>query len=187
MKIAVYCASSMGKGHIYRDMAATLGRWLGRNGHTLIYGGGDAGLMGVVAQAAYESGSHVIGVLPGNVSFICDRPQPWCTEVLTESDMSARKQRMLELADAFFALPGGTGTLDEMTEVITLTKIGVFRKPSVLIDVDGFYSPFRLMLDRMTETGFIGPGEMEHVLFSDDLTEIDGFLKSYFAEADSHE
>lgn len=176
MKIAVYCGSGFGNDDKYREAARRLGDWIGVQGHTMVYGGGEAGLMGETAKAAHAHGTPVIGVLPGNVAFICGRPQPYCTEVITMPDMSSRKRRMLEEADAFIALPGGIGTLDEITEVITLTKIGVFKKPSVLFDTDGFYAPLRAMTDGMIAAGFMGADDMRHVLFSDDLAAIGAFL-----------
>lgn len=186
MKLAVYCASGSGNDPVYGEFASRLGGWLATQGHTLVYGGGDSGLMGQVSQAAFLGGSQVIGVLPGDVDFICSRPQPWCTQVIVASDMTARKKTMLELADAFLALPGGTGTLDEISETITLTKIGVFRKPSVLLNVNGFYEPLRQMVDHMTEEGFIAPGTMDHVCFTDDLAVLQDFIEDYAAEA-AHE
>lgn len=176
MNIAVYCGSGFGTGDAWREAAVRLGCWIGSQGHTLVYGGGDSGLMGLVAQAAYEGGSRVIGVLPGNVPFICERPQPWCTEVITMETMASRKQRMLDLADAYIALPGGIGTLDEISEAITLTKIGVCDKPSVMFNTKGFYEPFRKQLAQMEEAGFIAPGSMKHVLFSDEVEEIARFI-----------
>jgi len=176
MTIAVYCGSSGGNEPAYQDAARTLGAWIGENGHTLIYGGGQSGLMGLVAQQVYERDGRVIGVLPQNVSFIRSRPQPYCTELITCESMSARKQRMLELADAFFALPGGIGTLDEITEAITLTHIGVFEKPSVLFNVNGYYEPLRAMLKKMRDAAFFRVGKKPYVLFSDDLREIGAFL-----------
>lgn len=169
MKLAVYCASGMGADPIYAGFARQLGQWIAAQGHTLVYGGGDSGLMGEVAREVFTHGGHVTGVLPGNVPFICSRPQPWCTQVITAADMTERKKTMLELADAFLALPGGTGTIDEISETITLTKIGVFNKPSVLLNVKGFYEPLRSMFDLMTREGFIQPGSMDHVYYTDDL------------------
>lgn len=177
MKIAVYCGSGFGAGAAWRKAAVELGQWIGSRGHTLVYGGGDSGLMGLVAQEAFEGGSRVIGVVPGNVPFICERPQPWCSEVITTDSMASRKQRMLDLADAFIALPGGIGTLDEISEAITLTKIGVFDKPSVLVNTNGFYEPFRRQLAQMETSGFIAAGSMAHVLFSDEVEEIARFIE----------
>ncbi len=176
MKIAVYCGSGFGKDPIYTEAAGELGRWIADNHHTLVYGGGDSGLMGTVAKAVFDLGSEVIGVIPGNVDFIKNRPQPYVTELIVSENMSERKGKMLELADAFIALPGGIGTLDEISEVITLTKIGVFDKKCILFNRNNFYEPFRVMLDDMEKAGFIDPGSMNHVLFSDDVEEIGKFI-----------
>ena len=127
MKLAVFCGSTTGNEPAYVEAARALGRWIGENGHTLIYGGGDTGLMGAMAKETHRAGGRVIGVLPENVEFIRSRPQPWCDEVITAENMTARKQTMLDLADAFFALPGGVGTLDEITDAIWLAHLGVFQ------------------------------------------------------------
>lgn len=176
MKIAVYCGSDFGNDTAYKEAAHELGAWIATSGHTLVYGGGEAGLMGEVAKAVFEAGQPVVGVIPGNVDFIKNRPQPYVTELIVTENMSDRKQRMLELADAFIALPGGIGTLDEITEVITLTKIGVFEKKSVLFNRNNFYEPFKQMLEQMKKADFLWEEGMKHVLFSDDLKEIGEFL-----------
>lgn len=132
--------------------------------------------MGVIAREVYESGCPVIGVVPGDVAFIKNRPQPYVTELITARNMSDRKEKMLELADAFIALPGGIGTLDEMSEAITLTKIGVFDKKCILFNQNGFYESFRNVLADMEKAEFIEAGSMEHVLFSADTDEIEKFI-----------
>ena len=179
MKIAVYCGSDFGKEPIYVEAARELGKWIGANKHSLVYGGGEAGLMGVVAKEVHEAGCEVIGVVPGNVDFIKDRPQPYVTELITTENMSDRKAKMLELADVFIALPGGIGTLDEISEAITLTKIGVFNKPCILFNRNGFYEPLRKMFDEMENAGFLTEESMKHVLFSDDVIEIGQFIRKY--------
>lgn len=177
VKIAVYCGSDFGKSPVYKEAAEELGRWIGKNGYTLVYGGGEAGLMGVVAKEVHDAGCEVIGVIPGNVGFISERPQPYVTKLITASNMSERKQKMLELADAFIALPGGTGTLDEMAEALTLTKIGVFDKKCVLFNKNGFYNSLRQLFLDMEDAGFVQPGSLQHVLFSDDVKEIERFIQ----------
>lgn len=178
MKIAVYCGSDSGNSDIWKKAAERLGKWIGEHGHTLVYGGGEAGLMGAVARQVHDEGCQVIGVVPGNVEFIRSRPQPYVTKLITTEDMSSRKKTMLELADAFIALPGGIGTLDEVSEVITLTKIGVFSKKCVLFNEDGFYEPLRSMFESMERAGFLRERDMKHVLFSADTEEIGRFLAS---------
>ena len=134
MKIAVYCGSELGSHPEYAKAARELGGWIGNNKYTLVYGGGESGLMGAVAGAVHDAGCEVIGVVPGNVDFIKERPQPYVTELIITNNMSDRKQKMLELADGFIALPGGIGTLDEISEAINLTKICVFHKPCILFN-----------------------------------------------------
>ena len=132
-----------------------------------------------VAKEVHEAGSTVIGVIPGNVEFIKARPQPYVTKLITAENMSERKQQMMELADVFLALPGGIGTLDEISEVITLTKIGVFQKPCILFNRNSFYEPLRTMFTQMEQAGFWWKESMRHVLFSDDLEEISAFIETW--------
>lgn len=176
MKIAVYCGSSTGSDPACARHAEALGKWIAENHHELVFGGGNAGLMGVVSRSAFESGGKVIGVIPGNIPFIADRPQPYCTEVLTEEDMAARKRKMMELADAYIALPGGIGTLDEMTEVMTLIKIHELPGKAVLYNVGGFFDFFRQQIARMIRSGYMAEQDLERVLFSGSLKEIESFL-----------
>jgi len=176
MKIAVYCGSGFDNNPDYFEGAKRLGRWIGEHKHTLVYGGGESGLMGVIAHEVYEAGCTVIGVVPGDVAFIKDRPQPYVTELITARNMSDRKEKMLKLADAFIALPGGIVTLDEMSEAITLTKIGVFDKKCILFNQNGFYDSFRNVLADMEKAEFIESGSMGHVLFSADTDEIEKFI-----------
>lgn len=176
MKIAVYCGSGMGNNSAYQKSAAELGTWIGKTGHVLVFGGGDTGLMGITAKAAKENGAKVIGVVPSDVEFIKNRPQPYCDEIIYTKNMSERKQAMMEMSDAFIALPGGIGTIDEISEAITLTKIGVFNKKSVLINTDGFYESLKQLFTVMCDSDFLREEEMKHVLFSADIVEIENFL-----------
>ena len=179
MNIAVYCGTSFGNDTAYREGARELGLWIARNNHTLVFGGGNIGLMGVLAEAVFQNGGHVIGVLPGDIGFIVNRPQPFCTEIITEPDMAARKRKMLELADAYIALPGGIGTLDEITEAMTLIKIGYMHKPAVLFNINGYYDPFRNMLDRTVSCGFMEKKDIQSFLFSGSLDEISDFIHTF--------
>lgn len=177
MRIAVYCGSDFGNNPEFADAAKLLGRWIGESGNSLIYGGGDSGLMGTVAKEVHDLGAEVIGVVPGNVDFIKDRPHPYVSELIVTENMSSRKQTMLDKADAFVALPGGTGTIDEISEAITLTKIGVFDKKCILFNYDGFYEPFKQMFETMENAGFLKGEDMKHVLFASDIEEIEAFFK----------
>lgn len=176
MKIAVYCGSDSGNNPEFTEAAKELGRWIGERGNTLVYGAGNAGLMGTIAGAVHDFGCEIIGVIPGDVDFIKNRPQPYVSELITTKNMSERKEKMLELADVFIALPGGTGTLDEISEAITLTKIGVFNKPCILFNRNGFYNSLKQLFDEMESAGFLTKEGMRHVLFSDNVEEIEKYI-----------
>ena len=177
MKIAVYCGSGNGNNPSYIEAARELGEWIGKNGHSLVYGGGESGLMGEVSKAAKENGAYVTGVIPFDVAFIANRPQPYCDEVIKTKNMSERKAKMLELSDAFVALPGGIGTLDEISEAVTLTKIGVQNKKSIFFNKDGFYEPLKKMFQKMIESEFMKNEDIEKVCFAEKVEQIEEFLK----------
>lgn len=176
MKIAVFCGSKPGSRPEYASAAEKLGRWIGKKGNTLVFGGGNIGLMGTLAAAASGAGAEVIGVVPGNVDFISGRPQPYTDRLIKTETMQERKQVMADISDAFIALPGGIGTLDEITEVITLANIGLIGKPSVFFGACGFYEPLKEMLEKMRLDGFINDWLFEKVLFTESIEETESFL-----------
>lgn len=151
--ICVFCGSSPGRKPVYAEAARTLGRLIGEQGCTLVFGGGGVGLMGEVARAARDSGAPVIGILPAFLRGV-EPPLKSAEELVITPDLQLRKSRMLALADAFVILPGGLGTLDEYFEVITTTQLKVHAKPIILVDVDGYFAPLRALLDRVVEEGF---------------------------------
>lgn len=178
MKIAVYCGSGTGNNPIYVKVAKELGEWIGKNGHTLIYGGGDTGLMGELAKNAKKEKAYVVGVIPFDVAFIANRPQPYCDEVIKTKNMSERKSTMLNMADAYIALPGGIGTLDEISEAITLIKIGVYKnKQAVLFNKNGFYNPLKEMFRNMIDVDFMKADDVKSVCFAENINDIESFLK----------
>lgn len=178
MKIAVYCGTCAGTDPAYTQQAEALGVWMAKNGHTLVFGGGNIGLMGVIAKAVSENGGKVIGVLPGDIGFITSRPQPYCTEIITEADMTARKRKMMEIADVYIAFPGGLGTLDEITEVMCLVKIDYLQKPAIVFNIKGFYDPYIAMLRKMTDCGFMTEDDLSRFFFPTDVEEIKTFISS---------
>ena len=184
MNIAVYCGSVTGHDAIFTKRAEELGQWIADHHHTLIFGGGNIGLMGTVAEAVFRHEGKVIGVLPANIDFIIERPQPFCTEIIQAPDMASRKVKMMELADAYIALPGGIGTLDELTEIMTLIRIDYYRKPAVIFNINNYYEPFKSMLDQMIDNGFMDQKDLDRVLFSDRLEEIESFLLAQTAVSD---
>lgn len=178
MKIAVYCGSASGTEPEYMAVARELGDWIGRNGHALVYGGSNTGLMGAVADAVLAHNGKVIGVLP-DVPLIHERRHPGLSEYYLMDTMSARKDRMIELSDAYIALPGGFGTLDEISDVLCLNRLQLIRKPSVLVNTRGFYEPVRQLILNMIDAGFVGGEEMDMLRITDDVEEIAEFVESF--------
>ena len=175
MNIVVYCGSTSGNNSKFSDSAKALGKWIGENGHTLVYGGAGKGLMGDVSRATLEAGGKVIGVLP-DVPQIQARRQQGLTEYIETSTMSERKAKMVELADAFIALPGGIGTLDEITDVISLSSLDITNCPIVMVDTDGYYQPFKAVIENILDNGLGRREYFSNMLFSADMTEIAAFL-----------
>lgn len=176
MNIAVYCGSSSGNDEKFIESAKKLGRWIGESGNTLVYGGASKGLMGAVADETLEAGGKVIGVLP-DVPRILARRHTGLTQCINTGSMAERKAKMIELADAFVALPGGIGTLDEITDVLSLASLDVIDGPIVLFNTDGYYEPFRQILDNIIGNGFGLKEYFERALFSDNMDEIATFLE----------
>ncbi|MCR5736327.1 MAG: TIGR00730 family Rossman fold protein [Eubacterium sp.] len=175
MNIAVYCGAAKGKDPVYEEAARTVGKWIAENGHTLIYGGGNVGLMGVVANTVLELGGKVIGVIP-DILFIREQRHDGITEIIDTHSMSERRNKMIELSDAFIALPGGPGTLDEISEIIMFIRIRELNEPCVLYNTKEFYEPLRAMLLLMGQEGFMEKDDMNKILFSDDIDEVAAYI-----------
>ncbi|MGE0036850.1 MAG: TIGR00730 family Rossman fold protein [Xanthobacteraceae bacterium] len=169
--ICVYCASGPGTNPAYVAAAKSLGRILAENGVRLIYGGGSVGLMGAIADAVLESGGEITGIIP---EFLMNREHMLlrAQERIVTRDMHERKRIMFERADAFVALPGGVGTLEELVEQITWAQLGRHKKPILIANIDGFWDPLCVLLDRMRETLFIRPGFTVDVLVADRVEDI---------------
>lgn len=178
MKIAVYCGSACGTEPEYMTVARELGDWIGRNGHALVYGGSNTGLMGAVADAVLAHKGQVIGVLP-NVPLIHERRHPGLSEYHLMDTMSARKDKMIELSDAYIALPGGFGTLDEISDVLCLNRLQLIRRPCVLVNTRGFYEPVRNLILNMIDAGFVGGEEMDMLRITGDVEEIAEFVEGF--------
>jgi uncharacterized protein (TIGR00730 family) len=169
--ICVYCASGPGTNPAYVAAAKSFGRILAENGIRLIYGGGSVGLMGAIADAVLDNGGEITGIIPEflmNREHILLRAQ----ERIVTRDMHERKRIMFERADAFVALPGGVGTLEELVEQITWAQLGRHKKPILIANIDGFWDPLRTLLERMRETLFIRPGFTVDVLIADRVEDI---------------
>lgn len=154
MNIAVFCASSQPRNTLIAVAAADLGRRIAHAGHTLLYGGSNLGLMGVVSSAAMEGGGRVVAVMPTLFSEEIIRSQR-VTELVRVGSMAERKERLMADADAFVALPGGIGTLDEVSEVMVANQLRLIDKPIVLLNLCGFFDPFLAQLESMRSEGFL--------------------------------
>ncbi|KJK09091.1 MULTISPECIES: TIGR00730 family Rossman fold protein [Pseudomonas] len=154
--VCVFCGASAGVNPAYREAAIALGQTIAQRGLTLVYGGGAVGLMGIVADAAMAAGGEVIGIIPEALKN-AEVGHTGLTRLEVVDGMHARKARMAELSDAFVALPGGLGTLEELFEVWTWGQLGYHAKPLGLLDVNGFYSKLGSFLDHVVEEGFVRP------------------------------
>ncbi|HEU4656021.1 MAG TPA: TIGR00730 family Rossman fold protein [Capillimicrobium sp.] len=165
--VCVYAGSSAGIRPAYRDAAEALGVTIARTGRRLVYGGGDVGLMKVVADAAMDAGGEVIGVIPQTLD---EREigHRGLSELRIVSSMHERKMTMAELSDAFIALPGGVGTVEELVEVLTWTQLGLHEKPCAVLDVEGYYAPLIAFLDHAVAEGFLRFEHRELLLRDDD-------------------
>ncbi len=152
MKITVFCGANNGRNEAYKENAIELGKWIADNNHTLVYGGGKVGLMGVIADTVLENNSEVIGIMP---QFLVDREisHTGITEFIIVDDMSVRKDKLVDLGDVFVALPGGPGTLEEISQVISLVRVGKKDAPCILMNVDGYYDFLEQYFDKMVEEG----------------------------------
>lgn len=175
--IAVYCGSSYGTNPAYATIATQVGQGLARKGITLVYGGGRAGLMGQVADAALSAGGKVIGIIPVRL-MDKEAGHMGLTELHVVPDMHVRKSMMIDKADAFITLPGGVGTLEELFEVWAWLQLGFHRKPVGLLNVAGYYDPLLAMMKHTVDQGFMR-AENNAQLLAD--TSLDGLLAQMHA------
>ena len=162
MRIAVFCGSSLGSNGLFKQSAETLGTYLASKEIGLVYGGGKVGLMGAVADAALGAGGEVIGVIPQALQ---DKEiaHPNLTHLHVVPDMHTRKATMAELADAFVAMPGGAGTLEEFFEVWTWAQLGYHTKPCALYNVGGYFDKLLGFIDHMVENALLKPQYREMI------------------------
>ena len=176
--ICVYCGSSSGRHPEYAEQARAFGTEMARRGIALVYGGGKVGLMGVVADAVLAGGGKVIGVIPRQLVEL-EVAHPGLSELVVVETMHQRKTRMYELSEAFVALPGGFGTMDEMFEMLTWAQLGLHRYPCGFLDVRGYYTQLSAMMDHMVAERFVRPEQREDVWFGDDMVALFDWMASY--------
>jgi uncharacterized protein (TIGR00730 family) len=165
--VAVYCGSNLGADPAYAEAAASLGHLLAARGIRLVYGGGQVGLMGALAAAVQDGGGEVYGVITQALE-AKEVANPSLADLKTVGTMHERKAMMADAADAFVMMPGGYGTLDEFFEVLTWTQLGLHRKPCGVLDVGGFFTPLRALLDEATRQRFVSPAHRDMVLMDTD-------------------
>ena len=169
--VCVYCGSGPGSNPRFLEAATALGKELAEHGVGLVYGGGAIGLMGAVANAVLDHGGTVTGIIPGFLSakeIALDR----VSELIVTEDMHERKRLMFERSDAFVALPGGIGTLEELVEQMTWQQLGRHTKPILIADIDGFWQPLLELLAHMRTTAFIRPNLAVEILKADKVEDI---------------
>jgi hypothetical protein len=176
--ICVYCGSSDEIQPVYYQAASQLGKILATSNIQLIYGAGKTGLMGALADSVLKNGGEVTGVVPENLN----QPQlihAGLTKIEVTSDIQTRQRRMLELADALIALPGGYGTFYELLEALTWAQIGIHQKPIGILNINGYFDPFSVMLEHSMVEGFIYPEHLKLLVKAEEIDEILVALSNY--------
>lgn len=177
MNITVYLGANEGKDATLKMAVRELGTWIGESGNRLIYGGSKSGLMGELAESVLQAGGEVIGVEP---QFFIDMEYQYdeITELIVTKDMTERKTKMIELGDVFIAFPGGTGTLEEIAEVMSKVSLKHLTAPCILYNLNDYYDGLQTLLRHMTEMGLSSPERQEGTYFAKDLSEIREIIKN---------
>ena len=176
--ICVYCGSSPGNKAIYAERATALGQRIAKEGLRLVYGGGNVGLMGVIANAVLEAGGQVTGVIPQQLAE-WEVAHRGLTKLEIVGSMHERKSRMFELSDGFVTLPGGFGTMEEIFEMLTWRQLGIGNKPCAFLDVDGFYAPLIGMIDRMVDERFLHAEQRQDLWHGEDIGTMLEWMQNY--------
>ncbi len=171
MKITVYLGANEGNDPRLKQAVQELGDWIGRSGNALVYGGSRSGLMGLLADSVLRAGGEVTGVEP-QFFIESEFQHDGLTQLIVTQDMAERKSKMIELGDAFIALPGGTGTLEEIAEVMSKVSLKHLDAPCILYNLDGFYDDLKALLHRMIEKGLSSPARQEGIYFAEGLADI---------------
>ena len=177
MNITVYLGALEGKDHTLIEAVRELGTWIGESGHALVYGGSKSGLMGELAESVLAAGGEVTGVEP---QFFIDAGFEYdaITRLIVTKDMTERKTRMIELGDAFIAFPGGTGTLEEITEVMSKLSLKHLDAPCILYNLNGYYDSLKELLVHMIEMGLSTEEKQEGIYFAENLGEIKRIIET---------
>ncbi len=177
MNIAVYLGASKGNNPAFEKAIYQLGTWIAENGHTLVYGGSKTGLMGMLAESVYEAGGQIIGVEP---QCFVDQNKVYdhLTKLIITKDFPERKTKMIELSDVFIAFPGGTGTLEEISEVIAKVGLNDLNAPCILYNLNDYYAPLKELLNQMIEMGFSSRERQKSIYFPNTLQDVQNILSN---------
>lgn len=175
MNITVYLGANQGNNDRLRVALEELGAFIGKRGDTLIYGGSKAGLMGLLADSVLAAGGRVIGVEP-QMFIEKEFQHEAITKLIVTRDMPERKAKMIELGDAFIAFPGGTGTLEEIAEVMSLVSLKLMDSPCILYNLDGYYNGLKELLNTMISYGLSSEERQKGIYFADSISEIEEIL-----------
>ena len=178
MNIAVYCAASQSNGSTFDERTEELGNWMAQKNHTLVYGGGNTGLMGVIASAVMQTGGEVIGVMP---QFFVEREiaKKDITKLHIVETMSERKNKMIELSEAYIALPGGPGTLEEISEVVSWVRVGQTNGICIFYNMEGYYDHLEAFFNHMVTTNLLSKKDRKQIYFVKSLEEIEKLIENY--------
>ena len=177
MNITVYLGANEGNDPALKTAVRELGTWIGESGNSLVYGGSKSGLMGELAESVLAAGGTVIGVEPQRFideGFLYDA----ITELIVTPDITERKTKMIELGDAFIAFPGGTGTLDEIAEIMSKVALQDLDAPCILYNLNGYYHGLKILLDHMITMGLSSEEKLQGIYFASDLSEIQKILEA---------
>ena len=171
MNITVYLGANEGNDSSLKEAVRELGTWIGKSGNNLVYGGSESGLMGEIAKSVLAAGGEATGVEP---QFFIDKGFEYggLTRLIVTKDMSERKEKMIELGDAFIAFPGGTGTLEEISEIMSKVSLNQLNAPCILYNLDGYYNSLKELLNHMIEKGLSSEERQKDIYFADTLEDI---------------
>ena len=178
MNIAVYCAASQSNDLTFDERTEELGNWIAKKNHTLVYGGGNTGLMGMIATSVMKSGGEVIGVMP---QFFVEREiaKKDITKLHIVETMSQRKNKMIELSEVYIALPGGPGTLEEIAEVVSWIRVGQTNGICIFYNMEGYYDHLEAFFNHMVTTKLLSKEDRKQIYFVKSLEEIEKLIKNY--------
>ncbi|MCI6007233.1 MAG: TIGR00730 family Rossman fold protein [Ruminococcus sp.] len=175
MNITVYLGAFQGNDPLLGDAVRELGTWIGESGKSLVYGGSKSGLMGEIAKSVLNAGGKVTGVEP---EFFIEKNLQYeaLTNIIITKDIPQRKKKMIELGDAFIAFPGGTGTLEEITEVMSMVSLKRINAPCILYNLNGYYNGLKTLLNHMIEMGLSTENRQQGIYFAENLSQIKELL-----------